>query len=248
MKAISGDKAPEDVHRKRKTRKDASSPLQARKRKEREAHPEIFLLGEFTKKENVLPGEKAEWKKTQTNARNLQARDRDRPTQRKMRDRRGGSSPKRRGTNPPADSQRRKWNWTEEQEDALQEVKRLVTEAPVLSYYDPSSDLAIQWTQVKRGRCSPPRIKSQWRTQVEPTERDKIRPEEKEMLATLRVEKSTSSPWKTVTATVTTTRGILRNPGHQTSREEAQKYDQMKEKGRKQTHRALPIQNTRGSK
>ena len=44
-----------------------------------------------------------------------------------------------------------KWNWTEEQEDALQEVKRLVTEAPVLSYYDPSSDLAIQCDASQKG-------------------------------------------------------------------------------------------------
>lgn len=43
------------------------------------------------------------------------------------------------------------WNWTEEQEDALQEVKGLVTEAPVLSYYDLSSDLAIQCDASQKG-------------------------------------------------------------------------------------------------
>ncbi|KAL9983216.1 hypothetical protein ACROYT_G005355 [Oculina patagonica] len=37
-----------------------------------------------------------------------------------------------------------KWNWTKEQEHALQGVKRLLIEAPILSYYDPSSELAIQ--------------------------------------------------------------------------------------------------------
>lgn len=42
------------------------------------------------------------------------------------------------------------WNWTEEQEDALQEVKRLVTEA-VLSYYDLSSELAIQCDASQKG-------------------------------------------------------------------------------------------------
>ena len=36
------------------------------------------------------------------------------------------------------------WSWTKEQENAFQETQKLVTEAPVLSYYNPSSDLAIQ--------------------------------------------------------------------------------------------------------
>jgi len=36
------------------------------------------------------------------------------------------------------------WNWSSEQDQAFADVQRLVTEAPVLCYYDPSQDLAIQ--------------------------------------------------------------------------------------------------------
>ena len=36
------------------------------------------------------------------------------------------------------------WNWSSEQDQAFLNVQRLVTEAPVLRYYDPSLDLTIQ--------------------------------------------------------------------------------------------------------
>ena len=37
------------------------------------------------------------------------------------------------------------WNWSSEQGQAFANVQRLVTEAPVLCYYDPSQDLTIQY-------------------------------------------------------------------------------------------------------
>ena len=36
------------------------------------------------------------------------------------------------------------WNWSSEQDQAFSNVQRLVTEAPVLRYYDPSLDPTIQ--------------------------------------------------------------------------------------------------------
>ena len=36
------------------------------------------------------------------------------------------------------------WEWSTEQDKAFQTVQKLVTEAPVLSYYDPSKELTIQ--------------------------------------------------------------------------------------------------------
>ena len=43
------------------------------------------------------------------------------------------------------------WSWTKEQETAFKEIQKLVTEAPVLSYYKPSSDLAIQCDASQKG-------------------------------------------------------------------------------------------------
>ena len=43
------------------------------------------------------------------------------------------------------------WVWSEDQEKAFAEVKRLVTDAPVLSYYDPKSELTIQCDASQKG-------------------------------------------------------------------------------------------------
>ena len=43
------------------------------------------------------------------------------------------------------------FTWTEEQDNALREIKRLVSTAPVLSYYDPKIELEIQCHASKKG-------------------------------------------------------------------------------------------------
>ena len=35
------------------------------------------------------------------------------------------------------------WHWSEEQDSAFQKIQHMVTQAPVLSYYDPCSELTI---------------------------------------------------------------------------------------------------------
>ena len=47
-------------------------------------------------------------------------------------------------------SQHTEFKWAEEQGKALQEVKRLVTTAPVLSYYDPKAELELQCDASKK--------------------------------------------------------------------------------------------------
>lgn len=43
------------------------------------------------------------------------------------------------------------WNWSRTQDQAFAEVKRLVTEAPLLSFYDPESELVIQCDASEKG-------------------------------------------------------------------------------------------------
>ena len=44
-----------------------------------------------------------------------------------------------------------KFQWTAEQDNAFREVKRFVSTAPVLSYYDPKIELEIQCDANKKG-------------------------------------------------------------------------------------------------
>ena len=43
------------------------------------------------------------------------------------------------------------WQWIEEQEKSFEEVKKLVTAAPILSYYDPKEELVIQCDASQNG-------------------------------------------------------------------------------------------------
>ena len=43
------------------------------------------------------------------------------------------------------------WQWTEEQDKSFGEVKKLVTAAPILSYYDPKEELVIQCDASQKG-------------------------------------------------------------------------------------------------
>ncbi|CAB3988819.1 Hypothetical predicted protein [Paramuricea clavata] len=43
------------------------------------------------------------------------------------------------------------WIWAKEQEKAFEDVKKLLTEAPVLSYYNPESELEIQCDASQKG-------------------------------------------------------------------------------------------------
>ena len=43
------------------------------------------------------------------------------------------------------------WQWMQAQDQAFQTVQRLVTEAPVLAFYDPSSELTIQCDSSQKG-------------------------------------------------------------------------------------------------
>jgi len=43
------------------------------------------------------------------------------------------------------------WEWTQQQDDAFNEVKRLVTIAPILSYYDPEGELEVQCDASSKG-------------------------------------------------------------------------------------------------
>ncbi|XP_068243843.1 uncharacterized protein [Palaemon carinicauda] len=47
--------------------------------------------------------------------------------------------------------QNTEWNWTEKQEKAFKESKRLITNAPILQYYDPNLDLVIQCDALQNG-------------------------------------------------------------------------------------------------
>ncbi|XP_064107989.1 uncharacterized protein K02A2.6-like [Macrobrachium nipponense] len=47
--------------------------------------------------------------------------------------------------------QNTEWNWTEKQEKAFIESKRLITNAPILQYYDPNLDLVIQCDASQNG-------------------------------------------------------------------------------------------------
>lgn len=95
--------------------------------------------------------------------------------------------------------QHTEFKWAEEQEKALQEVKRLVTTAPVLSYYDPKGNLEIQCNASKKGLGKPIAYASRTLKETE----QRYAQIEKEMLAIA------SSPKRNSTNTHTADTSIL---------------------------------------
>ena len=43
------------------------------------------------------------------------------------------------------------WEWTELQENSMKEIKRMVTEAPILAFYDPAKELVIECDASQKG-------------------------------------------------------------------------------------------------
>ena len=44
------------------------------------------------------------------------------------------------------------WEWTELQDNSMKEIKRMITEAPMLAFYDPVKELVIQCDASQKGR------------------------------------------------------------------------------------------------
>ena len=43
------------------------------------------------------------------------------------------------------------WEWTELQDNSMKEIKRMVTEAPILAFYDPAKELVIECDASQKG-------------------------------------------------------------------------------------------------
>ena len=43
------------------------------------------------------------------------------------------------------------WEWTELQDNSMKEIKRMVTEPPILAFYDPAKELVIESDASQKG-------------------------------------------------------------------------------------------------
>ena len=58
------------------------------------------------------------------------------------------------GAHTPSDKENAPWHWSDEPDSAFQRIKQMVTQAPMLTYYNPHGDLTIQCDARQNGLFS----------------------------------------------------------------------------------------------